>query len=204
MDEPEVSGPLCLNQTTTTTTTTTTTMTTATTEGLRQRQLDRRAPRSGPAKNPATTTLSEVGEDVKVSARLGAAPRTKVTPMAMAMAMAMGTATATAPGKMAGEGPSRINHLNETSGPGDRDMATMHSRAKGSSGEGRMEGEGTAAAKEGRQFTVSKVGNNGRIYLRYVTATRIPPARCLGRCTASMRRLRRVESPGLGTWLMIL
>lgn len=159
MDDIEALGLMRLNQTTTTTTMTTM-------EGLRQRQLDRRAPRSGPAKTTTTTTTREAGENGKAGVRVGAPPRTKVMPMAT--------------GNMAGEGASGIKQSNETSGPGDREMPTMHSRAKAASGEG----EGTAA-KEGRQFTVGKVGNNGRIYLRYVAATGIP-LRGWGRCTTSM------------------
>jgi hypothetical protein len=165
MDDIEALGLMRLNQMTTTTTMTTM-------EGLRQRQLDRRAPRSGPAKT--TTTTREAGENGKAGVRVGAPPRTKVMPMAT--------------GNMAGEGASGIKQSNETSGPGDREMPTMHSRAKAASGEG----EGTAA-KEGRQFTVGKVGNNGRIYLRYVWL----PRESLRGVGDVARRLCNVETRGM-------
>lgn len=35
--------------------------------------------------------------------------------------------------------------------------------------------DGSSAGREGRQFAVSNVGNNGRIYLRYVGCDLSPP-----------------------------
>jgi hypothetical protein len=46
---------------------------------------------------------------------------------------------------------------------------SSHSRSNGSLGEIKKDGsaEDTSAVIAGKQFTISKVGNNGRIYLRY-------------------------------------
>ena len=45
------------------------------------------------------------------------------------------------------------------------DVATG-SRKDGSGDKGNIAPDGTSAGREGRQFTVAKVGNNGRIFLR--------------------------------------
>lgn len=43
--------------------------------------------------------------------------------------------------------------------------------------------DGGSAGREGRQFTVSNVGNNGRIYLRYVTSLWMVPETSSGVAT---------------------
>ncbi|KFZ10830.1 hypothetical protein V502_07898 [Pseudogymnoascus sp. VKM F-4520 (FW-2644)] len=122
-------------------------------EGLRQRQLDRLALRGSPTKALRVTTSSE---EVKNVTSFPAQPfaRSDVT---------MGK------GDMAEES-SRIKRFNEDA------FETPNSpiRSNGSFGEVKRDGsaENANAVIGGKQFTISKVGNNGRIYLR----PRIRPA----------------------------
>jgi hypothetical protein len=48
------------------------------------------------------------------------------------------------------------------------DHAIRNQKSEGEEGKFNITPDGGSAGREGRQFTVSKVGNNGRIYLRYV------------------------------------
>lgn len=121
---------------------------TMTTESLRQRQLDRLAPRGVPARDTRVTAATrEVQDAVSSDVKLAAPPRAKQ----------LGRAKT-------GGGGSRIKRLNEdTFGP-----QSAHNRPERLYGDDYTV-ESTGAGKEGRPFTVSNVGNNGRIYLRYVT-----------------------------------
>lgn len=119
-------------------------------EGLRQRQLDRLALRGSPTKALRVATSAE---DVQNVTSFPAQPfaRSDVT--------------------MLGKGDtdennSKIKRFNEDA----FETQTSPIRSNGSSGEVKRDGnaENANAVIGGKQFTISKVGNNGRIYLRYV------------------------------------
>lgn len=118
-------------------------------EGLRQRQLDRLALRGSPTKTLRVTTSAE---DVKNVTRFPAQP------------FARSDVTMLGKGDMA-EGSSKIKRYNDDA------FETQNSpiRSNGSFGEVKRDvsAENANAVIGGKQFTISKVGNNGRIYLRY-------------------------------------
>jgi hypothetical protein len=118
-------------------------------EGLRQRQLDRLALRGSPTKALRVTTSAE---DVKNVTSFPAEP------------FARSDVTRLGKGHM-GDESSRIQRYSEDA------FETQNSpvRSNGSFGEVRRDGnaENANAVIGGKQFTISKVGNNGRIYLRY-------------------------------------
>ncbi|KAJ5035464.1 uncharacterized protein L3040_007931 [Drepanopeziza brunnea f. sp. 'multigermtubi'] len=115
-------------------------------ESLRQRQRDRLAPRGrlGP---PARieTTVREVDGLPKNGITLAPAPRSRLTGK---------RSLALAKKKQSEEGLRKENSLSR--------------RAKREAEDARFEitPDGSSAGREGRQFTVAKVGNNGKIYLR--------------------------------------
>ncbi|OBT95120.1 mitotic regulator [Pseudogymnoascus verrucosus] len=123
-------------------------------EGLRQRQLDRLALRGSPTKALRATTSAE---DVKNVTSFPAQP------------FARSDVTMPGTGDMAKES-SKINRHNDDA------FETQNSpiRSNGSFGEVKRDvsAENANAVIGGKQFTISKVGNNGRIYLR----PRIRPA----------------------------
>lgn len=118
-------------------------------EGLRQRQLDRLAQRRSPTKALRVTTSAE---EVKNVTSFPAQPfaRSGVT---------MGK------GDMFEES-SRMKRFNEDA----FETPISPIRSNGSFGEVKRDGssENANAVIGGKQFTISKVGNNGRIYMRYV------------------------------------
>lgn len=120
-------------------------------EGLRQRQLDRLALRGSPTKALRVTASAE---EVKNVTSFPAQP------------FARSNMTMLGKGDMADES-NRIKRYNEDA------FETQNSpiRSNGSFGEAKRDGnvENANAVIGGKQFTISKVGNNGRIYLRYVT-----------------------------------
>lgn len=119
-------------------------------ESLRQRQRDRLTPRGRCGKSGTSntsTTVKEVNEGPKSVIALSPAPRLKPT---------TGTRSAEAlPKKQMQDGLRKEN--------------SIHRRAKREAEDMKSDiaPDGTSAGREGRQFTVAKVGNNGRIYLRY-------------------------------------
>ncbi|KFY95871.1 hypothetical protein V498_03066 [Pseudogymnoascus sp. VKM F-4517 (FW-2822)] len=123
-------------------------------EGLRQRQLDRLALRGSPTKALRVTASAE---EVKNVTSFPAQP------------FARSNVTMLGKGDMADES-NRIKRYNEDA------FETQNSpiRSNGSFGEAKRDGnaENANAVIGGKQFTISKVGNNGRIYLR----PRIRPA----------------------------
>lgn len=124
-------------------------------EGLRQRQLDRLALRGSPTKALRATTSAE---EVKNVTSFPAEPS------------ARSDGTMLGKGDMAHES-SRIKRFNEDA------FETQNSpiRSNGSFGEAKRDGsaENANAVIGGKQFTISKVGNNGRIYLRYAAVRTI-------------------------------
>jgi hypothetical protein len=120
---------------------------TATPDSLRQRQRDRLVPRGRDSKDHRiATTVREVLDVNQTPVRLSPVPRAK------------------AGGSLSPEG-YRKRPIQD--GLREEDMA--YRRAKTSVGEVRVDivPDSTSASREGRQFAVSNVGNNGRIYLRY-------------------------------------
>ncbi|KAI9046608.1 hypothetical protein LZ554_009351 [Drepanopeziza brunnea f. sp. 'monogermtubi'] len=116
-----------------------------TAESLRQRQRDRLAPRGRVPPGRIETTVREVDGLPKNGITLAPAPRSRVTgkcPLERAKK------------KQLEEGLRKENSLNR--------------RAKREAEDTRFEitPDGSSAGREGRQFTVAKVGNNGKIYLR--------------------------------------
>lgn len=114
-------------------------------DSLRQRQIDRLSPRRRATKElRVATTVRDIGSG------LGAGPvRSSPTP----------------PSKQYGRSPMDFKRE-------ERNEATTNQTrhgAKRSTGELSVSQtpDITSAAREGRQFAVANVGNNGRIYLRY-------------------------------------
>lgn len=124
-------------------------------EGLRQRQLDRLALRGSPTKALRVATSAE---EVKNVTSFPAQP------------FARSDVTMLGKGDMTEES-SRIKRFNEDA------FETPNSpiRSNGSFGEVKRDGsaENANAVIGGKQFTISKVGNNGRIYLRYAAVRTI-------------------------------
>ncbi|KFY39056.1 hypothetical protein V494_04126 [Pseudogymnoascus sp. VKM F-4513 (FW-928)] len=123
-------------------------------EGLRQRQLDRLALRGSPTKALRVTTSAE---DVKNVTSFPAQPFARLDTTMLGQEYTRGDS-------------SRIKRFNEDA----FDTQTSPIRSNGSFGEVKRDGgaENANAVIGGKQFTISKVGNNGRIYLR----PRIRPA----------------------------
>lgn len=120
---------------------------TPTPEGIRQRQLDRLSPRGRFAKeNRIDASLQDIPDASDGPVKPSPAPApVRVTRRA-------------SPAK----GNTRWNQ------DGIRQEKHAASRAGGAGGEVRVDitPDGGSAGREGRQFTVANVGNNGRIYLR--------------------------------------
>lgn len=129
------------------------------TEGLRARQLDRLATRSMPVRQPLSVKAKTGGRDSNTTA-------TKDTKDATTSPRKQPHATEL-PSSLRKDGllsSAAAQRLNNKTGGGEG--STMHSRGNGSSGENKLMDETLASAKEGRSFTVGKVGGGGKIYLR--------------------------------------
>lgn len=118
-------------------------------EALRQRQRDRLSPRGrfAVAKTGGriSTTVREVEVSPKNGITLWPAPRSK-------------------PAARRSPDLTRKKQLQE----GLRQENTLNRRARREAEDGKTDitPDGSSAGREGRQFTVAKVGNNGKIYLR--------------------------------------
>jgi hypothetical protein len=116
-------------------------------EGLRQRQRDRLSPRGRFGKSSRiATTIREMEGSQMNGITLWPAPRSKTTGR---------NAPDMAKKKQLQEGLRKENSVNR--------------RARREAEDGRLNDvapDGQSAGREGRQFTVANVGNNGRIYLR--------------------------------------
>lgn len=114
-------------------------------ERLRQRQRDRLTPRGRTSKeHRIATSVREVQDTSSTEVRLAPAPRTKEAGALLPDAS-----------RKPREDDVRQENMKGT-------------RRKGSKEEAKFDitPDGGSAGREGRQFTVANVGNNGRIYLR--------------------------------------
>jgi hypothetical protein len=116
-------------------------------DSLRQRQRDRLIPRGVPPRKILTTR--EAKEVPSSAVRLAPAPAPKTR----------GSKRAS---------PVHISERRKIDESFLDDAPIPQTRAKGSKGEIRVDitPDGGSAGREGRQFTVANVGNNGKIYLR--------------------------------------
>jgi hypothetical protein len=120
--------------------------TTRTPESLRQRQRDRMSPRGRFAKTTQiSTTVRDIDGAPKTGITLAPAPRSK-TPGSQSPELMKK--------KQLQEGVRKENSVNRRARREAEDL--KHDIAP----------DGGSAGREGRQFTVAKVGNNGKIYLR--------------------------------------
>ncbi|KAH9220036.1 hypothetical protein DL95DRAFT_330386 [Leptodontidium sp. 2 PMI_412] len=120
--------------------------TTHTPESLRQRQRDRLSPRGRfPKPNRIETTVREVESLPKNGITLAPAPRSRATGT---------TSPELIRKKQLQEGLRKENSMNRRARREAEDMKND------------ITPDGGSAGREGRQFTVAKVGNNGKIYLR--------------------------------------
>lgn len=119
---------------------------TRTPESLRQRQRDRMSPRGRVAKTTQiSTTVREIDGAPKNGITLAPAPRSKTTGTQSPELMKK---------KQVQEGLRKENSVNRRVRRDAEDL--KHD----------VTPDGGSAGREGRQFTVAKVGNNGKIYLR--------------------------------------
>ena len=119
---------------------------TRTPDSLRQRQRDRMSPRGRFAKTTRiATTVKEIDGVTKHGITLAPAPRSKTI------------------GNRSPE-LAKKKQMQE----GLRKENSIHRRARREADDLKFEitPDGSSAGREGRQFTVAKVGNNGKIYLR--------------------------------------
>lgn len=119
-------------------------------ESLRQRQRDRLSPRGRFGKSSRIATTVRDMEAPKMSGiTLWPAPRSKTL----------------------GKKPSDLAKKKQLQ-EGLRKENSVNRRARREAEDGKLHHDivpdGGSAGREGRQFTVANVGNNGRIYLRYV------------------------------------
>lgn len=120
---------------------------THTPESLRQRQRDRLSPRGrfGKSGSKISTSVREVDGVPKSGITLSPAPRSKPTGNRSAEVIRK---------KQMQDGLRKENSINRRA---KREVEDMRND---------VAPDGSSAGREGRQFTVAKVGNNGRIYLR--------------------------------------
>lgn len=121
---------------------------THTPESLRQRQRDRLSPRGKLTKTTTTrieTTVRDVDGLPKKGITLAPAPRSRVTGSRSPDLMRK---------KQLQDGLRKENSVNRRARREAEDMKYD------------ITPDGGSAGREGRQFTVAKVGNNGKIYLR--------------------------------------
>lgn len=118
-------------------------------DGLRQQQRDQLSPQACvPRTSPISTTFREVeGSAPKSGITLAPAPRFKV---------ATGMRS-----------PDLIRKRQIQEGLRKENSVTRRAKREAEDGKHDITPDGGSAAREGRQFTVANVGNNGRIYLRY-------------------------------------
>jgi hypothetical protein len=114
-------------------------------ESLRQRQRDRMSPRGRFAKTTRiSTTVREIDGAPKNGITLAPAPRSKT----------IGNRSPELDKKKQLEGLRKENSINRRARREAEDLKFD------------ITPDGGSAGREGRQFTVAKVGNNGKIYLR--------------------------------------
>jgi hypothetical protein len=117
-------------------------------ESLRQRQRDRLSPRGRFGRTgPISTTVRDVEVSPASGITLSPAPRPK----------AAANRSQDSTKKQNQEGLRKENSVHRWA---KKDLEDVKSD---------ITPDGGSAGREGRQFTVANVGNNGRIYLRYVS-----------------------------------
>jgi hypothetical protein len=121
---------------------------TPTPESIRQRQLDRLSPRGRFAKeNRIDGSIRDIQDALEGPVKISQGPAVRVA-------------------RRASPGTSNTRWNQD----GMRQERNAASRTVGAGGEVKIDitPDGGSAGREGRHFTVANVGNNGRIYLRYV------------------------------------
>lgn len=137
-----------------------------TSESLRARQLNRLATRSKPAGLPLSVNARESGRDKSTTpGTFTAIDGSKLTNSATSPRKVTNnsklSSTLHRDGTVGSTAAQRLNSRTLGSEKG-----TMHSRGNGSGGENKLMDDTLASGKEGRSFTVGKVGGGGKIYLR--------------------------------------
>jgi hypothetical protein len=119
---------------------------TFTPESLRQRQRDRLSPRGRFTKTGRISmSVRDIDASPKTGITLSPAPRSKAT----------GTRS-----------PELIRKKQLQDGLRKENSVNRRARREAEDVKNEIAPDGASAGREGRQFTVAKVGNNGRIYLR--------------------------------------
>lgn len=116
-------------------------------EGIRQRQRDRLSPRRGFSRASRSSAAARGGEGAQKNQAVAPTPKSIVT------------------------GNRHLDFSRKRQLQDDlRRANSVSRRAQKEPEDAKQEitPEGSSAGREGRQFTVANVGNNGRIYLRYV------------------------------------
>lgn len=135
----------------------------STSESLRVRQLDRLATKSKPARLPVSAKTTR--DNTSTSRQTTAVDSSKLTNSASTPRKATSASKLSSnlhrDGTVSSAAAQRLNSRALGSEKG-----TMHSRSNGSSGESKITDNTLASGKEGRSFTVGKVGGGGKIYLR--------------------------------------
>lgn len=115
-------------------------------ESLRQRQRDRLSPRRGFAKKGRiSTTVREVEGAPRNGIMLAPAPRSRMA---------------------VNRSPDAIRKRQLQDGLRKENSMSRRMKRGAEDGKDEVAPDGGSAGREGRQFTVANVGNNGRIYLR--------------------------------------
>ena len=140
--------------------TTTTVPSSSASEGLRARQLDRLATRSKPVRQPLSVKAKTGARDSNTTATTKDTKDATISPRKQTHATKL-------PSSLRKDGllsSAAVQRLHKKTGGAEG--STMHSRGNGSSGENKLTDDTLASGKEGRSFTVGKVGGGGKIYLR--------------------------------------
>ena len=140
--------------------TTTTASSLSATEGLRARQLDRLATRSKPMRQPLSVKAKTGARDSNTTATSKDTKAGTISPRKQPHATKL-PSSLRKDGLLSSAAAQRLHKKT-----GDAEGSTMHSRGNGSSGENKLPDDTFVSGKEGRSFTVGKVGGGGKIYLR--------------------------------------
>jgi hypothetical protein len=119
---------------------------TFTPDGLRQRQRDRLSPRGRFTKTGhVSTSMRDIDPSQKIGITLSPAPRSRAA---------------------GNRSPELIRKKQLQDGLRKENSVNRRARREAEDVRNEVAPDGASAGREGRQFTVAKVGNNGRIYLR--------------------------------------
>lgn len=140
--------------------TTTTVPSSCAIEGLRARQLDRHATRSKPVRQPLSVKAKTGARDSNTTATTKDTKDATISPRKQPHATKL-PSSLRKDGSLSSAAAQRLHKKT-----GDAEGSTMHSRDNGSSGDNKLADDALASGKEGKSFTVGKVGGGGKIYLR--------------------------------------